>query len=182
LNPTHFQAHGSWFEAAVDATGFSFTPTNASGAVSVQFLGGNPGATVTATAATPATSAFLSAAATSTAQAGNASLAVAAYHDVYPGIDLQYNQTANQNLEYSFVVRPGGDPSRIRLAVQGSTGLSLDVQGNLVLHTAGGDLVSQAPMLFLKVTAGACRLPAVTPCSALARSASRLAPMIPPSR
>jgi hypothetical protein len=69
------------------------------------------------------------------------------YDAVYPGIDLVYygNQ---QQLEYDFVVAPGADPSRIRLAFGGADRVSLDALGNLVLHTAGGDVIQHAPVLY----------------------------------
>jgi hypothetical protein len=75
------------------------------------------------------------------------------YQGVYPGIDLAYygNQ---QQLEYDFDVAPGADPGRIDLAFQGAARLSLDDQGDLVLPTAGGDLVEHAPVLYQQTAAG----------------------------
>jgi hypothetical protein len=70
-----------------------------------------------------------------------------AYHDVYAGIDLVYygNQ---QQLEYDFTVAPGADPNVIRLNVSGAQTMALDSQGNLVLSTAGGDVIEHAPVLY----------------------------------
>jgi hypothetical protein len=70
-----------------------------------------------------------------------------AYRAVYPGIDLVYYGSQEQ-LEYDFVVAPGADPSAIRLAFAGARGMALDGQGNLVLHTTGGDVVEEAPVLY----------------------------------
>jgi hypothetical protein len=69
------------------------------------------------------------------------------YQDVYPGVNLVYygHQGA---LEYDFVVAPGADPGAITLSVEGTQGMSLDGQGNLVLHTAGGDVLEHAPVLY----------------------------------
>jgi hypothetical protein len=69
------------------------------------------------------------------------------YQGVYPGVDLVYygNQ---QQLEYDFVVAPGADPKAITLAFAGAESMSLDGAGDLVLQTAGGDLVEQAPVLY----------------------------------
>jgi hypothetical protein len=72
------------------------------------------------------------------------------YADVYPGIDLIYHGNQKQ-LEYDFQVAPGADPSRIRLTVQGAASVSLDGQGDLVLHTAAGDVVEPAPSLYQEV-------------------------------
>ena len=70
-----------------------------------------------------------------------------AYKGVYRGIDLVYHGDQKQ-LEYDFVVRPGADPRAIRLAFDGTQGKSLDAQGNLVLHTSGGDVVEHAPVAY----------------------------------
>ncbi|HEV3339502.1 MAG TPA: SBBP repeat-containing protein, partial [Pirellulales bacterium] len=70
-----------------------------------------------------------------------------AYHDVYPGVDLVYYGTQGQ-LEYDFVVAAGADPNAIALNVQGADGLKLDDQGNLVIHTSGGDVVEHAPVVY----------------------------------
>jgi hypothetical protein len=70
-----------------------------------------------------------------------------AYADVYPGINLVYYGHQRQ-LEYDFQVAAGADPGRIRLAFPNVHGMELDGQGDLVLHTAGGDVVEQAPVLY----------------------------------
>ncbi|MHC5539599.1 DUF7948 domain-containing protein, partial [Singulisphaera rosea] len=66
---------------------------------------------------------------------------------VYPGIDLVYygNQ---QQLEYDFTVAPGADPGSIKLNIQGAESSTIDAQGNLVLHTAIGDVVEHAPVFY----------------------------------
>jgi len=69
------------------------------------------------------------------------------YADVYPGIDLVYRGNQRQ-LEYDFVVAAGADPRRIRLAFQGVNALTIGAQGELILHTAQGDLVQHAPVLY----------------------------------
>ncbi len=70
-----------------------------------------------------------------------------AYNGVYRGINLVYHGD-QQQLEYDFVVKPGASPGAIRLAFGGVTGESLDAQGNLVLHTSGGDMVEHAPVAY----------------------------------
>jgi hypothetical protein len=69
------------------------------------------------------------------------------YQNVYPGVDLVYHGSSQQQLEFDFVVHPGADPGAIRLAPQGAQSLSLDAQGNLVLTTPYGNLVEQAPVV-----------------------------------
>ena len=46
-----------------------------------------------------------------------------AYRDLWPGIDLSYSGRVNE-LKHSFVVRPGADPSRIRMRMTRSAGSS----------------------------------------------------------
>jgi hypothetical protein len=70
-----------------------------------------------------------------------------AYQNIYPGINLVYYGNQRQ-LEYDFVVASGANPGVIKLAFEGAQDMTLDHQGNLVLHTAGGDVVEQAPVLY----------------------------------
>jgi len=72
------------------------------------------------------------------------------YQDVYPGINLIYYGNQRQ-LEYDFVVAPGADPRAIRLGFQGVERLTLDDEGNLILHTAGGEVVQRAPIMYQKI-------------------------------
>ena len=69
------------------------------------------------------------------------------YQNVYPGINLVYYGNQEQ-LEYDYQLAPGADPSSIRFAVQGADSLSIDAKGNLVLHTAIGDVVQNAPVIY----------------------------------
>ena len=69
------------------------------------------------------------------------------YAGVYPGIDLVYYGNQRQ-LEYDFVLAPGADPKRIELVFEGTRRLSLDRQGNLILATAGGELVQHKPVVY----------------------------------
>ncbi len=76
-----------------------------------------------------------------------ANYAEVAYKGVYRGINMVYHGD-QQQLEYDFVVRPGASPGAIRLAFGGALGKSLDAQGDLVLHTSGGDMVEHAPVAY----------------------------------
>src|SRR5205814_2167833 len=66
------------------------------------------------------------------------------YSNLYPGIDLIYygNQ---RTLEYDFVVAPGADPSRIRLAFDGARTLAIDDDGNLLIDTPAGAIKQHKP-------------------------------------
>src|SRR5262249_37089038 len=65
------------------------------------------------------------------------------------GVDLVYRTNpATHQLEYDFNVAAGTDAGRIVLGFDGVQGVSLDAQGELVLHAAGGDIVQQAPVAY----------------------------------
>ena len=70
------------------------------------------------------------------------------YSDIYPGIDVTYSPDGRQ-LEYSFVVDPGAEPSTITLEFTGSKGLRIDADGTLVVDSqAGRDLTTTAPVAY----------------------------------
>jgi hypothetical protein len=55
------------------------------------------------------------------------------YHKLYPGIDLRYDGTGGQ-LEGTFAVAPGADPSRIRWGYTGAAKLEIDpISGDLAI-------------------------------------------------
>jgi hypothetical protein len=69
------------------------------------------------------------------------------YPNVLAGIDLVY-YGGPDGLEYDFTVRPGADAHAIALKFDGADAAALDAQGDLVVHTAVGDLVQHAPVLY----------------------------------
>ena len=72
------------------------------------------------------------------------------YRDVYPGVDLVYYGNQRE-LEYDFVVAPGGDPQAIRLGIEGAKKAVIDAQGDLVLHTNEGDVCLHKPTIYQEV-------------------------------
>src|SRR5262249_30813036 len=80
-----------------------------------------------------------------------------AYQQVYPGIDLVYYGTNQQQLEYDFIVAPGAEPGQIGLRFSRMEGLEVNGKGDLVLHTTVGDVVEHAPVLYQE--AGGQRTP-----------------------
>ncbi len=69
------------------------------------------------------------------------------YVDLYPGVDLVYYGRPRR-LEYDFVVAPGADPAQIALAVEGAERLTVDADGDLVVHTAAGELRQPRPVVY----------------------------------
>src|SRR5207249_475109 len=69
------------------------------------------------------------------------------YPDVYPGVDLIYYGNQRQ-LEYDFVVAPGANPEKIAMRLEGSDGIEIDADGDLILHMAGADLRQHKPRVY----------------------------------
>jgi hypothetical protein len=76
-----------------------------------------------------------------------------AYRDLYKGIDLVYYGTGRK-LEYDFVVKPGGDPSKIALSFTGAKSMRVASSGDLVLGIDGGDVVWRKPAVYQMDTTG----------------------------
>ena len=66
---------------------------------------------------------------------------------VYPGIDLVYYGNQRE-LEYDFVVAPGADPSKIRLAYDGVEGMEVEADGGLALRTTLGTIHQRSPVVY----------------------------------
>ncbi|GEM_PF-7016397 len=69
------------------------------------------------------------------------------FRNVYQGIDVVYRENQN-HLEFVFLVHPGANPSKIRLAYHGADELQLDASGNLTLGMPGGTVAQKAPIAF----------------------------------
>ena len=70
---------------------------------------------------------------------------------VYQGIDLvTYGAGKSSALQYDFVVKPGADPSRIRMIVSGARSLRT-AAGKLIAATACGDVVMNRPYAYQTV-------------------------------
>src|SRR5579872_2849872 len=68
------------------------------------------------------------------------------YHDLYPGIDVVFYGNPDQ-LEYDFVLRPGADPSRIRLAFDGPSHLTRNADGDLILGAGETEFKFHKPVI-----------------------------------
>jgi hypothetical protein len=73
-----------------------------------------------------------------------------AYANLWPGIDLVYSGTSNK-LKYDFVVRPGADPSQIKLAYRGAERVAVDAEGRLTVATPLGSFKDDRPTAFQEV-------------------------------
>src|SRR5262249_6546092 len=84
-------------------------------------------------------------------RSGLTSYGTVEYRQGYDGISLDYHSSESQELEYDFTVEPGADAGAIALDFQGQTGIEINAQGNLVLHTDAGDVIEQAPVIYQDV-------------------------------
>ena len=74
------------------------------------------------------------------------------YRDVWPGIDVIFHGSPT-DLEYDFIVRPGGEPRRIQLRWDGAKGIHLE-GADVIVQTAGGDLRMHRPRVYQDLAGG----------------------------
>jgi uncharacterized protein (TIGR03437 family) len=72
------------------------------------------------------------------------------YANVYPGIDLVY-YGKDGNLEYDWIVSPGADPRKIRMAFESTDELRIDPQGDLVIRAGGNEYRHKKPAIYQEV-------------------------------
>lgn len=72
------------------------------------------------------------------------------YQAVWPGVDLIWYGNGQQ-FEHDFIVAPGADPARIKLAFAGAQSLRLDPDGALALRVQGGELRLLKPIAWQEV-------------------------------
>ncbi len=68
-------------------------------------------------------------------------------HEIYKGIDVVY-YGADGQLELDFIVEPGADPSKIRLAIGGTDLIRLEASGDLAIETASGPVRQHKPRVY----------------------------------
>lgn len=67
--------------------------------------------------------------------------------DVYQHVDVSLHAQGN-NIEKIFTVAPGGDPHLIKMEIKGTTGISVNKAGELMLGTGDGHVAFTAPVAF----------------------------------
>jgi hypothetical protein len=107
-------------------------------------IGANPRARLEAGERAPGTVNYLVG---SDRQTGVPAYREVAYRELWPGIDMVFKGEGGR-LKYEFHMRPGADPSRIRLAYRGATRLRTGRRGNLLIGTAAGTLRDSRPRSF----------------------------------
>src|SRR5262249_30304377 len=144
--PINFMAHGSGYALALTpaeavlalqkpaSTPGKPAPGTPGDVVQLQLVGANPAAPVVGQDELITKSNYFIGSDPSQWRTNVPNYGQVEYQGVYPGVNLVYYGNQGQ-LEYDFVVAPGADPGAITLAVQGTQGLTLDAEGNLVLPT-----------------------------------------------
>jgi hypothetical protein len=84
-------------------------------------------------------------------RAGIPNYARVLYEEIYPGVSLIFHGSNQRQLEYDFVIAPGTDPRTIHLGFEGANTSTLDVNGNLVLHTDDGEVIWKAPIAYQEI-------------------------------
>jgi uncharacterized protein (TIGR03437 family) len=72
------------------------------------------------------------------------------YSQVYRGIDLVYYGN-DGNLEYDWIVSPGGDPRDIRMAFQGADRVKIDRNGDLVMRAGRSEYRQKRPSIYQEI-------------------------------
>jgi hypothetical protein len=71
------------------------------------------------------------------------------YHDIYPNIDLEWFLDKDGKPEYQFIIKPGGDPSRIRLKYLGAQKTEL-ISDALHIHLKNGIIKEHIPLSYVQ--------------------------------
>lgn len=72
------------------------------------------------------------------------------YQGVYPGTDLIY-EGADGRLEYDFTLKPGAQPEKIVLNIQGANKVTTTAGGDLLLHTPAGIVRQLRPVAYQEI-------------------------------
>jgi gliding motility-associated-like protein len=77
------------------------------------------------------------------------------YHNLYPGVDLEFSFHPGKGIEYAVKAKPGADASVFKMKYSGDLGLSFDDSHNLHIGSIIGDIIDHAPV----VTSGGKEIP-----------------------
>ncbi|MFC2146796.1 SBBP repeat-containing protein, partial [Acidobacteriota bacterium] len=69
------------------------------------------------------------------------------YKDLYKNIDLKVYGNESQ-IEYDWIVKPGGNPGSIRFEYKNVKGTGIDKNGNLLIETKFGELIHKKPVSY----------------------------------
>ena len=70
------------------------------------------------------------------------------YHDLYPGIDVEYSFPARGGMKYNLIIHPGADASRVHMRYIDAVKSPYKNKDNIIIHTETGDIVEHAPQSY----------------------------------
>ncbi len=73
------------------------------------------------------------------------------YKNLYKNIDLKVYGIEKQ-IEYDWIVRPGGDPQKIRFQYKNVKSTRIDERGNLLIETQLGELIHKRPVSYQEIS------------------------------
>jgi hypothetical protein len=150
--PVNYLAHGSGYSVSLTAQDaqLNLSQGTTSNTLNLQLLGANPAAQAVGQDELITKSNYLLGNDPSKWLTNIANYGQVEYRNVYQGVDAVYSGNQGR-LETTFLVQPGASAGVIQMQVQGAQSLSLDGQGNLVIHTSGGDVIEQAPVAYQQI-------------------------------
>ncbi len=70
------------------------------------------------------------------------------YKNLYPNIDVQYVFHEGEGIEYSLILHPGADITRVRMRYTGAEKITLTPRGEIHIPTIFGDIIDHAPTTY----------------------------------
>ena len=123
------------------------------GVVRMRFLGADPESTITGRQELPGKSNYLMGRDPARWHTNISNFGRVHYEGVYPGIDASFYGNQGR-LEYDFVVAPRVKPEVIRLGFDGIKTVALELDGDLLLETAIGEVRLSKPILYQETDGG----------------------------
>ncbi|GIV54999.1 MAG: hypothetical protein KatS3mg039_1517 [Candidatus Kapaibacterium sp.] len=121
--------------------------------VDMELVGANKNLNLRAEGLLPGVTNFFTASAGPDGITGVRSFSTIVYENVYPNIDLVL-KARGKGMKAEFIVRPGGDPSMIRLRYSGARSLTATTDGGYRIETGLGALTEDAPYSFVRTAEG----------------------------
>ena len=72
------------------------------------------------------------------------------YKDIYQNIDMKFYGN-NRQMEYDVIVKPGADPSLVRLSYEGTEGLNITEDGRMEIVLKEGKLIQNKPYCYQEI-------------------------------
>jgi gliding motility-associated-like protein len=70
------------------------------------------------------------------------------YKNLYPNIDVEYIFHPTEGIKYSLILHPGADISQVKMKYTDADKMKIDLDGDLHIRTAFGDIIDHAPVTF----------------------------------